>query len=66
MVRGKNYASYTELERHAELCYAEGILQKALMTFLEDETMASFVKGALQLRHGYFSYRYISFPSVHA
>ncbi|CAG0919064.1 unnamed protein product [Notodromas monacha] len=57
LVRGKKYASYTEEERHAELCYAEGILEKAILTFLEDETLSSFVKGALQIRHGYFAYR---------
>uniref|UniRef100_A0A4W5QDX3 Tetratricopeptide repeat protein 39B n=1 Tax=Hucho hucho TaxID=62062 RepID=A0A4W5QDX3_9TELE len=36
----------TEEEMHAELCYAEVLMQKAALTFL-DESMISFIKGAL-------------------
>lgn len=44
---------------HAELCYAESLLFKAALTFTEDETMMSFVKGGLKIRSCYQSYKYI-------
>ncbi len=43
---------------HAELCYAESMLLKAVLTFTEDETLMSFVKGGLKIRSCYQSYKY--------
>lgn len=45
-----NYEQYTELEAHAELCAAEALLLKALLTFIEDETLASLIKGGIKIR----------------
>lgn len=45
-------------EIHAELCYAESLLFKAAITFTEDETLMSFVKGGLKIRSCYQSYKY--------
>ncbi len=42
---------------HAELCYAESLLFKAVLTFTEDETLISFVKGGLKIRSCYQSYK---------
>lgn len=39
-------------EFHAELCYAEVLLQKAALTFL-DESLISFIKGGMKIRHSY-------------
>lgn len=43
---------------HAELCYAESMLLKAVLTFTEDETLMSFVKGGMKIRSCYQSYKY--------
>ncbi|XP_056136443.1 tetratricopeptide repeat protein 39B-like [Lampris incognitus] len=42
----------TEEEMHAELCYAEVLLQKAALTFL-DESVISFIKGGMWIRNSY-------------
>lgn len=57
MVKKQNYDSYTEEEVHAELCYAESLLLKAMLTFMEDETLASFIKGGIKIRSCYNSYK---------
>jgi hypothetical protein len=44
-------------QMHAELCYAETLLLRALLTFLQDENLVSFVKGGLKIRSCYQSYR---------
>jgi Protein of unknown function (DUF3808) len=43
---------------HAELCYAESLLFKAVLTFTEDENLISFVKGGLKIRSCFQSYKY--------
>uniref|UniRef100_A0A3Q3MD98 Tetratricopeptide repeat protein 39B n=1 Tax=Mastacembelus armatus TaxID=205130 RepID=A0A3Q3MD98_9TELE len=45
----------TEEEMHAELCYAEVLLQKAVLTFL-DESFISFMKGGMGIRKSYLIY----------
>uniref|UniRef100_A0A7N8YLZ4 Tetratricopeptide repeat protein 39B n=1 Tax=Mastacembelus armatus TaxID=205130 RepID=A0A7N8YLZ4_9TELE len=45
----------TEEEMHAELCYAEVLLQKAVLTFL-DESFISFMKGGMGIRKSYLMY----------
>ena len=52
-----DYNDYTDMEVHAELCFAEVLLMKALATVLEDETLASFVKAGLKVRAGYQSFK---------
>ncbi|TKS68314.1 Tetratricopeptide repeat protein 39B [Collichthys lucidus] len=39
-------------EMHAELCYAEVLLQKAALTFL-DESIIGFIKGGMKIRNSY-------------
>ncbi|XP_064605112.1 tetratricopeptide repeat protein 39B-like [Liolophura sinensis] len=52
-----NYNDYTEVEIHAELCYAECLLIRALLTFVQDENLISFVKGGLKIRECYKCYK---------
>jgi hypothetical protein len=44
-------------EIHAELCYAECLLIRALLTFVQDENLISFVKGGLKIRECYKVYK---------
>lgn len=46
-----------EDEMHAELCYAECLLQKATLTFVQDENMISFIKGGIKVRTSYQIYK---------
>ncbi|XP_053195992.1 tetratricopeptide repeat protein 39B-like [Scomber japonicus] len=46
----------TEEEMHAELCYAEVLLQKAALTFL-DESIIGFIKGGMRIRSSYQIYK---------
>eukprot|EP00069_Balaena_mysticetus_P005708 bmy_00869T0 len=45
------------LEIHAEVCYAECLLQRAALTFLQDENMVSFIKGGIKVRNSYQTYK---------
>ncbi|XP_041444833.1 tetratricopeptide repeat protein 39A isoform X2 [Xenopus laevis] len=49
--------AFTEVELHAEVCYAECLLQRAALTFLQDENMISFIKGGMKVRNSYLIYR---------
>uniref|UniRef100_A0A7N8XLT0 Zgc:158403 n=1 Tax=Mastacembelus armatus TaxID=205130 RepID=A0A7N8XLT0_9TELE len=40
--------SLNEEQLHAEVCYAECLLQRAALTFLQDENMVSFIKGGIK------------------
>jgi len=57
LVRRQDYDSYSEMEIHAELVYAECLLLKAMLTVCEDETLVSFVKAGLKVRQCYLSFR---------
>uniref|UniRef100_W5N1Q8 Tetratricopeptide repeat protein 39B n=1 Tax=Lepisosteus oculatus TaxID=7918 RepID=W5N1Q8_LEPOC len=46
-----------EEEMHAEICYAECLLQKAALTFVQDENMINFIKGGLKIRTSYQIYK---------
>ncbi|XP_075888475.1 tetratricopeptide repeat protein 39A [Nelusetta ayraudi] len=46
-----------EVELHAEVCYAECQLQRAALTFLQDENMVSFIKGGIKVRNSYLIYK---------
>ncbi|XP_056870599.1 tetratricopeptide repeat protein 39A isoform X1 [Takifugu flavidus] len=47
----------TEVQLHAEVCYAECQLQRAALTFLQDENMVSFIKGGIKVRNSYLIYK---------
>lgn len=49
--------SLKEEEMHAEICYAESLLQKATLTFVQDENMISFIKGGIKIRTSYQIYK---------
>nr|XP_061833751.1 tetratricopeptide repeat protein 39A-like isoform X1 [Nerophis lumbriciformis]XP_061833752.1 tetratricopeptide repeat protein 39A-like isoform X1 [Nerophis lumbriciformis] len=49
--------NFTEDELHAEVCYAECLLQRAALTFLQDESMISFIKGGIKVRNSYQTYK---------
>jgi len=57
MLKKTDYNSYSEEQIHAELCYAESLLFKAVLTFTEDENLISFVRGGLKIRSCYQSYK---------
>ncbi|XP_028404698.1 tetratricopeptide repeat protein 39B-like [Dendronephthya gigantea] len=52
-----SYEDATEEELHAELCYAECLLQRALLNFIEDESLLSFLRGGLKIRSCYHTYK---------
>ncbi|XP_028310994.1 tetratricopeptide repeat protein 39A isoform X1 [Gouania willdenowi] len=49
--------SLSEEQLHAEVCYAECQLQRAALTFLQDENMVSFIKGGIKVRNSYLIYK---------
>ncbi|KAL4618182.1 tetratricopeptide repeat protein 39B-like [Arapaima gigas] len=53
-----------EEEMHAEICYAECLLQKATLTFVQDENMISFIKGGLKIRTSYQIYNHAVGPAM--
>ncbi|XP_066247193.1 tetratricopeptide repeat protein 39B-like isoform X1 [Euwallacea similis] len=57
MVKKNHYEQFTELEAHAELCYAECLLLKSMLTFMEDETLSSFIKAGIKIRSCFNSYK---------
>uniref|UniRef100_A0A8D3CDE6 Zgc:158403 n=1 Tax=Scophthalmus maximus TaxID=52904 RepID=A0A8D3CDE6_SCOMX len=58
--------SLTEVQLHAEVCYAECQLQRSALTFLQDENMVSFIKGGIKVRNSYLIYKELhSFVKSH-
>nr|XP_056700756.1 tetratricopeptide repeat protein 39A [Euleptes europaea] len=57
LVHRQNIDHFTEEEIHAEICYAECLLQRAALVFLQDENMVSFIKGSIKVRNSYQTYR---------
>uniref|UniRef100_A0A8C0G9T2 Tetratricopeptide repeat protein 39A n=1 Tax=Chelonoidis abingdonii TaxID=106734 RepID=A0A8C0G9T2_CHEAB len=57
---GVGVAGTGEVELHAEVCYAECLLQRAALTFLQDENMVNFLKGGIKVRSSYLIYRELS------
>uniref|UniRef100_H3BYR6 Tetratricopeptide repeat domain 39A n=1 Tax=Tetraodon nigroviridis TaxID=99883 RepID=H3BYR6_TETNG len=47
----------TSEELHAEVCYAECLLQRAALTFLQDENLISFMRGGIKVRNSYQTYK---------
>ncbi|XP_076844746.1 tetratricopeptide repeat protein 39A isoform X4 [Brachyhypopomus gauderio] len=57
----------SEEELHAEACYAECLIQRAALTFLQDENMVSFIKGGIKVRSSYLIYKELhSFIESHS
>ncbi|XP_065313994.1 tetratricopeptide repeat protein 39B-like isoform X2 [Gordionus sp. m RMFG-2023] len=56
-IRKNDFNKYSIEEVHAELCYAECILEKAMLTFIQDESLLSFVKGGMKIRTSYYCYK---------
>ncbi|BES91165.1 IHypothetical protein2 [Nesidiocoris tenuis] len=57
MVRRPKYEQFTPEEMHAELCYAEALLLKSMLLFIEDETLVNFIKAGMKIRYCYNSYK---------
>ncbi|KAJ2954346.1 hypothetical protein O0L34_g2605 [Tuta absoluta] len=57
IIKKTNYSTYSDLEAHAELCYAEALLLQAAMTIMEGEDLAGLVKGTLKVKSCYNSYK---------
>uniref|UniRef100_A0A8C5AQC2 Tetratricopeptide repeat protein 39B n=1 Tax=Gadus morhua TaxID=8049 RepID=A0A8C5AQC2_GADMO len=57
LVSMQSHGGAPEEEIHAELCYAECLLQKATLTFVQDENMISFIKGGIKIRTSYQIYK---------
>lgn len=52
-----NYRTYTDVEAHAELCFAEALLLQAAMTIMEGEDLTGLIKGTLKVKNCYNSYK---------
>uniref|UniRef100_A0A8C1HNU7 Zgc:158403 n=1 Tax=Cyprinus carpio carpio TaxID=630221 RepID=A0A8C1HNU7_CYPCA len=53
----KNAQESWREQLHAEVCYAECLLHRAALTFLQDENMVSFIKGGIKVRNSYLIYK---------
>lgn len=45
------------------MCFAEALLLKALLTFIEDETLVSFIRAGIKIRSCFNSYKYVLYNS---
>ncbi|KAI1727875.1 tetratricopeptide repeat protein 39B [Ditylenchus destructor] len=54
---GGQYKILTEEQIHAELCYAESLMFRAILTFFYDESLVSFIKGSFKIRSCYQSFK---------
>uniref|UniRef100_A0A672VCG8 Tetratricopeptide repeat protein 39B n=1 Tax=Strigops habroptila TaxID=2489341 RepID=A0A672VCG8_STRHB len=57
LVSKQSVDQLSEEEMHAEICYAECLLQKAGLIFVQDENMINFIKGGLKIRTSYQIYK---------
>lgn len=61
-----NYDEWTPDEIHAELCYSESLLLRAILTFIEDDNLMGFVKGGMKIRTCLASYKFVQPNSINA
>ncbi|CEF60053.1 Tetratricopeptide-like helical domain and Outer membrane protein, IML2, mitochondrial/Tetratricopeptide repeat protein 39 family and Tetratricopeptide repeat-containing protein [Strongyloides ratti] len=54
---GNQQRLLSDEEIHAELCYAETLMIKAILTFFIDETLTSFFKGVLKINNCHSIFR---------
>ncbi|KPI96097.1 Tetratricopeptide repeat protein 39B [Papilio xuthus] len=52
-----NYATMTDLEAHAELCFAESMLLQAALCVIEGEDIAAFLRAAMKIKNSYNTYK---------
>ncbi|KAL3314482.1 Tetratricopeptide repeat protein 39B, partial [Cichlidogyrus casuarinus] len=52
-----NNQPYTEIEAHAELGYAESLLELAFINIMRDEKMVTFFQSSLKIRECYSCYK---------
>ncbi|KAG5881487.1 hypothetical protein JTB14_029154 [Gonioctena quinquepunctata] len=57
VVRGNQFEQYTEIEVHAELCHAESLLLRAILSVVEDETLSSLIKAGFKMRSCFNSFK---------
>ncbi|CAH0578141.1 unnamed protein product [Chrysodeixis includens] len=57
IIKKPNYATYTDLEAHAELCYAEALLLQAAMTIMDGEDLTGLIRGTIKVKNCYNSYK---------
>ena len=52
-----NYCDFTDLEVHAELCFAEVLLLQSVLNLIQDQSVMSFVKAGMKVHICFQSYR---------
>ncbi|KAM4706396.1 tetratricopeptide repeat protein 39B isoform 2-T2 [Discoglossus pictus] len=57
LVSKQSGENFSEEEMHAEICYAECLLQKTALTFVQDENMINFIKSGLKIRTSFQIYK---------
>ncbi|CAD5111808.1 DgyrCDS1080 [Dimorphilus gyrociliatus] len=57
MITIQNYNSFSNEEVHAELCYAELLCFRAMLTIIQDESLMAFIKAGLKIRNSFSAYK---------
>lgn len=57
IIKKANYDMYSEIEVHAELCFAEISILRSLLSFMEDGSLKNLIKNALRIRACYKTYK---------
>lgn len=57
IIKKPDYGTYSDMEAHAELCYAEALLLQAAMTIMEGEDLTGLIKGTIKVKNCYNSYK---------
>ncbi|KPJ09282.1 Tetratricopeptide repeat protein 39B [Papilio machaon] len=52
-----NYSTMTDLEAHAELCFAESMLLQAALSVIEGEDIAAFLRATMKIKNSYNTYK---------
>ncbi|XP_045542220.1 tetratricopeptide repeat protein 39B isoform X2 [Papilio machaon] len=56
MITKPNYSTMTDLEAHAELCFAESMLLQAALSVIEGEDIAAFLRATMKIKNSYNTY----------
>ncbi|CAK1588763.1 unnamed protein product [Parnassius mnemosyne] len=57
IIKKTNYATMTDMEAHAELCYAESGLLQAALCILDGDDIAGFLRGTIKVKGCYSTYK---------
>ncbi|XP_008066326.1 tetratricopeptide repeat protein 39B-like [Carlito syrichta] len=57
LVSKEGIKAISEEELHAEVCYAECLILKSFITFIQDESMLGFLKGGISIGASYQIYK---------